>query len=194
MAKLHFDRAFPGTCQEICLDPLPQGWEVVHNPLFRSVQKGLDLGSLAESNPSEADDVLSQLVQSAISEVDHAVEHGCLGILYNLFGASPEHSTPMQYGGLFLERDREILNYAESRVCTLIHVAPNPESYLDFVSDLPGDLFAWDDEITGVSAESMRKFRSGALATFGPGGDIRLIRPDALDTTPRSTGVMTHAN
>lgn len=194
MAQAHFDRVFPSGGQEICLDPIPQGWEGINNPLFRSLQSGLDLGSLAQSNPTEADTLLVGFVQEAISEVDQAVEHGCQGIIYNLFGASPEHSTPMQYGGLFLERDREILSYAESRTCTLIHVAPSPESYLDFVSDLPGDLFAWDDELTGVSAESMRKFRSGALATYGSGGEVRLIRPTASETSNRATGVFTHAN
>jgi hypothetical protein len=80
----------------------------------------------------------------------------------------------MQYGGLFLERDRELLEFAKSKGEVWLYIDAGPGAYLDFVSDLPADVFAWDAIQTGFSLEEMRKLRPGKLCTNEVGADLPL--------------------
>lgn len=144
---------------------------IVLNPLGRAIQQVLPLVETLASEPDSAETVLDSLVEQAKNELSRATKSGAIAI-YLLYGATPRHTTPMEYGGHFLERDREILA-SEPEAFKMILVVGD-DAYLDFVSDLPADIFAWDSKATGVSVAEMRQMRQGALATNDPDADIDL--------------------
>ncbi len=78
----------------------------------------------------------------------------------------------MQYGGFYLERDRELLEEAKDATFNLLWIDAGEEAYLDFVSDLPAHAFAWDIDATDVSVVQMRAMRPGALAAEDPTADF----------------------
>ncbi len=96
-------------------------------------------------------------------------------MLYRLHGAHPSHTSPMQYGGYYLERDREILEEITDARFNLLFIVGSEGTYIDFVSDLPAHVFAWDERASGVTLEEVRQMRTGALATTNPNADIQLI-------------------
>ena len=64
--------------------------------------------------------------------------------------AVPDSTTPMQYGGHFLEIDRRLLS--SDALFNVIFVQGPSEPYAVFVSDLPAQAFAWDSR-SGLGAE-----------------------------------------
>ena len=76
----------------------------------------------------------------------------------------PAISTPMQYGGFYLEHDRALLAEIEDARLNVLSVEGGPEPYLDFVADLPSHVLAWDVPATGIVAAAVRPMRRGALA------------------------------
>lgn len=124
------------------------------------------LGSLSD-NPEAAVPELERIHRSIADEIQTAGEK----IVYRLSGVDPAKATPMQYGGLFLERDRELLALAKARGEVWLLVDAGPGAYLDFVSDLPADVFCWNARETGFSLSEMRKLRQGRLCTNEPGAD-----------------------
>lgn len=143
---------------------------MVDGPFARGEALTLDLLDLLESDPDKGQLVLDGLVEetkSALGSTDHPV-------IYRLTGPEPALATPMQYGGFFLERDRELLEFAKSRGEVWLFVDAGPDAYLDFVSDLPADIFAWDAQKTRFPLSEMRKLRSGTLCTNEPGADLSL--------------------
>jgi hypothetical protein len=80
----------------------------------------------------------------------------------------------MQYGGHYLERDRELLQSAADTF-TVLFIAGQEELYIDFVSDLPASVFAWDRDLTQVSASEVRTSRTGATASSDPASEITLL-------------------
>jgi hypothetical protein len=149
--------------------------EVV-NPLGRAIRHGFDLNGLLGADPEEGANELDRLCDEVRKECEDAAESGFDGILYRIVGAEPEHSTPMQYGGFYLERDRELLEEASDAAFNLLFVEGGEEAYFDFVSDLPANAFAWDIDASNVSVVQMRAMRKGALAAEDPTADILLAR------------------
>lgn len=147
--------------------------EVV-NPFGLAIERGLDLNALLKSDPEGGATKLDELIASVKATIDDVLSRGADGILYRLHGASPEWCTPMQYGGYYLERDRELLQQASRAKFNWLFVAGDSEVYFDFVSDLPAQAFAWDGPTTGVTATQMREIREGLLASADEASDILL--------------------
>ncbi|MEQ1936371.1 MAG: hypothetical protein ABL962_21150, partial [Fimbriimonadaceae bacterium] len=72
-------------------------------------------------------------------------------------------ASPMQYGGHYLEQDRQLLDFATASCQVALVIEGGPETYLDFVSDLPAEVFMWDEVSTGTSREVMKQMRPGEL-------------------------------
>lgn len=87
----------------------------------------------------EAPEAVVSTVQNALerssSKISELATAGEEVIAVKVFGANPETCSPMQYGGFFLEAERDLL--AQSPVPTVAIVAEAPDSYTDFLTDLP---------------------------------------------------------
>jgi len=81
----------------------------------------------------------------------------------------------MQYGGFYLERDRELLSSVPAVVTRVLLVPGGEDVFLDFVSDLPAEVFAWDSRASGFSSEYVRGMRQGLQASEDPGSEIQLV-------------------
>lgn len=106
----------------------------VLNPFGRALDEGLNLNELLGEDPVSGSAHLDRLCR--LTAADCAAAQS--GIRYRLIGADPAFCTPMQYGGFYLERDREILEGAKQRGYLEIDV-DGDEPYLDFIVDLPCD-------------------------------------------------------
>lgn len=135
---------------------------LISSPLGRAVDQGLDLNEALHRDPARGNEMLDGLVSEVRAEMTEALARGADGIFYRLQGAHPGVSTPMQYGGFYLERDRELLEEVAEARLNVLFVEGGPEPYLDFVSDLPAHLMAWDDQ--NVDLQSVRAMRPGAIA------------------------------
>lgn len=149
---------------------------LVHAPLTRSRFCGQDLSALLESDPASGNDALDGHVMAAQIQINDAIHAGADGICYLIDGAYPAASTPMQYGGFFLERDRALLESASRAHVNMVLVAGSEEPYIDFVSDLPAALFAWDARC-GWSPDQVRELRTGACAADHPEADFKFPLP-----------------
>ncbi|MBS1707646.1 MAG: hypothetical protein JSS65_02870 [Armatimonadetes bacterium] len=138
---------------------------------------------LLKSDPEQADARLTDLVAAVSSDISAAMSHGAAGILYWIEGACPRDFTPMQYGGLFLELDRDLLTSAREKGDTVVFIADEDEPYIDVVSDLPADLFGWD-AACGVSPTDIRPLRSGRMLADHPDADVRFVGPVPARRTP----------
>lgn len=147
---------------------------VVRGPLARFLDSGVDIYGLLEADPSAGEAEIAAVAGEVRRDFDAGASAGVDGFFYEIDGAYPSVSTPMQYGGHFLEVDRGLLEDVSEARLNVVYVAGAEEPYVDFVSDLPGHLFAWDAR-SGVSADEVRKMRSGALALGGEGGEVRLL-------------------
>jgi hypothetical protein len=106
---------------------------------------------------------VERLADETKGEMLQALANGADGIFYELDGAYPSVTTPMEYGGHFLELDRRLLTEVEQATFNLLYVCGENEPYIDFVCDLPAHAFAWDPR-SGVTKEYVRQMRQGALA------------------------------
>jgi len=144
----------------------------VFSPFSCAISKNLDLNSLYKSDPDAAEKEFKSFVQHVEREIDIALNSKADGIFYRLQGAEPKFATPMEYGGHYLEVDRALLQHASTARMNVLCIEGGPEAYIDFVSDLPAQVFAWDLEQTGFSVSALRKMRTGALAAASPEADI----------------------
>lgn len=133
----------------------------VLNPFGRALAQGISFFEIAEADPLKAESLLRGWVEETKLEIAALTE-----FVYRLQGAEPECSTPMQYGGWFLERDREILESVRPNQHVTLWIDGGEGTYIDFVSDLPATVFAWDAEATGFSVEEMMGLRSTTLNPF----------------------------
>jgi hypothetical protein len=124
--------------------------------------------------PKEAGSLLDAAVESVRSFMDIALDAGADGIFYRVRGATAGESTPMQYGGHFLERDRDLLERVKDATLNVVFVEGSEDVYLDFVSDLPALLFAWDSQASGYDAAYVRTLRNGAQASADPDSEVEL--------------------
>ncbi len=136
---------------------------VIPSPLTVALKQDLDIFNELESDPEAGNQTLDRLVATTQVAINDALHAGADGICYLIEGASPDVSTPMQYGGFFLERDREILAAFTDARFNLIAIAGTSEPYIDFVSDLPANAFAWQTE-SGWTPAQVAELRTGSLA------------------------------
>ncbi|HEY3782733.1 MAG TPA: hypothetical protein VGL56_16745 [Fimbriimonadaceae bacterium] len=142
------------------------------SPFSRSLKTGLNLSKTLQRDPKEGEKVYQALVEEVRTEINLALEQGVDGIFYRLQGAEPDFTTPMEYGGLYLETDRELLQLAMTAHLNVLFIEGGPELYMDFVSDLPAHIFAWDSHRTDIPLSAVKKMRIGALATGDPEADV----------------------
>jgi hypothetical protein len=147
----------------------------VPNPFGLALQRGIDLNKALKDDPSVGGSVLDGLVEEIRRKIAVSMDTGADGIFYRLHGATPKHCSPMQYGGHYLERDRELLDEVADANLNVLFVAGGEELYIDFVSDLPPQVFAWDSELSHVSADQVRSSRLGAVASGDPSSEILLV-------------------
>jgi hypothetical protein len=133
-----------------------------------------ELKEVLATDPDAGNERLRSLCDEIRAEVEQALEDGADGVVYVVTGAEPDHCTPMEYGGHFLERDRELLQFCRERATTVVFIEGGPETYFDFVSDLPADVFAWDCRKSNVPPERIRSMRNGVLAAEHEDADIHL--------------------
>jgi hypothetical protein len=146
----------------------------VLNPFGLALQREIHLNDLLRDTPELGDRILSGLIEEARGHIQNALNSGADGILYRLHGARGRHCTPMQYGGHYLERDRELLaEVADARV-NVVFVVGEDDVYLDFVSDLPAHIFAWDCEESQIGPSQVRTMRQGALCCVAADADVIL--------------------
>ncbi len=159
----------------------------VPNPFGLALQRGIDLNKALKDDPSVGAEILDGLVEEVRDGIVNSLSKGADGIFYRLHGACPAHCSPMQYGGHYLERDRELLSGASNAVLNVLFVVGKEDLYIDFVSDLPAHVFAWDSDLSSLRAGDVRCCRSGALACGDPDGDIGLLigRQDYLEKLER---------
>jgi hypothetical protein len=161
---------FPvGNLSEDLLNLVP-----IKNPFGLAVERGHDLIQWSRTDLVAAEQTLDLLVDEVGAAIRAGLESGKDGIFYILEGAHPDHTTPMQYGGLFLERDRALLALAAEAACNVLWIVGGEETYLDFVSDLPAHVFAWDSLATQRDSSFVRRLRNGAQASFDPQSEIEL--------------------
>lgn len=136
-----------------------------------------ELVALLDDDPEEAARRLDARTEHIRSQISRSLADGADGILYRLHGANPRRSTPMQYGGHVLERDRELLDEVRDARLNVLLVVGGEDTYFDFVSDLPAHVFAWDAPASGVSSAAIRTMRAGAQASADPQSEIFLHHP-----------------
>lgn len=147
----------------------------VNLPLAKAIELGEDLTALFSDSPESGEKRLAELTTQTKSEADKALEAGADGICFILDGACPAVTSPMEYGGHYLENDREIIaGYEEARF-NLVYVKSEEEPFLDFVSDLPAHALGWNVQSSGVKPGELRIHRSGAIAGNDPTADIFLV-------------------
>ena len=146
----------------------------VSNPFGLALEKGIDLNKALRDNPAIGNEVLDNLVEEVRGTIAARLESGADGIFYRLHGANPQHCSPMQYGGYYLERDRELLEEVSEATLNVLFLSGEQDLYIDFVSDLPAQLFAWDSDLTKISAADVRSARKGAVASADPTSDVLL--------------------
>ncbi len=156
---------------------------LVNSPLSRAMKNGEDLNASLANNPEVGNARLDALVEETRVEMQSALEAGADGIAYYLDGAYPAATTPMQFGGFYLERDRELLETVQDARFNLIFIEGTEEVYLDSVSDLPADALAWRVTESQFSIPMMRELRSGLLAGMHPDADL-LLTTDSAALTP----------
>jgi hypothetical protein len=70
----------------------------------------------------------------------------------------------MQFGGLYLEQERELLSEIREARFNVIFVEGGDETYLDVVSDLPAAALGWDEVRNPMPPSQVREMHRGALA------------------------------
>lgn len=159
---------FDGECDAVIVQPGELGavpsdkvrLALIVSPLGRAVAEGLDVLSMLTQDPSKGGAELERLESEVNEDIHRALQNGADGVFYCLFGANPDSTTPMQYGGHFLEIDRRLLS--NDALFNVIFVQGPSEPYTDFVSDLPAQAFAWDSR-SGLGAEAVGEMREGPL-------------------------------
>lgn len=146
--------------------------------LSARVLQSLEAMNLIDGDPLDLEFKLDQITQEIRAEAEAHLAQAD-GIVYFISGANPNSFSPMQYGGLFLERDRAILNEFSQARLNLVYVDDQLEPYLDFVSDLPGHLFAFRSEACSDLKE-IKQMRGGPIACNSEDADVYLNLPIAI--------------
>lgn len=159
----------------------------VDSPLTKQSTRDLNLNALLHGDPEAGNQVLDDLVLETLEEGKQALNDGADGIAYVIDGAYPGGSTPMQFGGYYLERDREILDQLSNASFNLVFIEGGEETYLDSVSDLAANAIGWRIAESGFTKDMMRELRCGPIASDHPSADIQLaFSEQALEEFLRS--------
>ncbi|MER3413129.1 MAG: hypothetical protein C4340_03520 [Armatimonadota bacterium] len=142
----------------------------VLNPLGLALHEGDNPNRLLDK-PDAATRELDRWVERCREALSLALESGADGVLYRLRGAEPPHSTPMEFGGYHLERERALLEEIRDARFNVLLADGGKDTYIDFLTDLPAHAFAWDDNKLPYTARQVREMRPGALAC-GLYGDL----------------------
>jgi hypothetical protein len=143
----------------------------VIDPLGRALARKIPLSRLLREDPTEGAANLNELVAETRADIDFAMSAGADGVFYRLEGAQPSVTTPMEYGGFYLEPERELLSAARGANLNVLYLHGSVD-FFEFVSDLPADVFAWDPH--SGEAERVRSLWKGAIAAADPAADILL--------------------
>jgi hypothetical protein len=135
----------------------------VGNPFGAAMQDGVDLNAEFEKGPDLGGAAFEAYVSGTRSALAAALESGADGVLYRLFGAEPSLSTPMQFGGFYLEQERELLSAITDARFNVLYIEGGEGLYLDVVSDLPCHALGWDESRSGITASEVRAMHRGAL-------------------------------
>lgn len=95
---------------------------------------------------------------------------GSTGTVYEVEGACPAHTTPMEYGGVYLESDREAVSQL-LRLGPVVLCARGRDAYLDVLSGLPCTAMVWRETEVGASRAEADP---AVPAATEAGGDFRL--------------------
>lgn len=147
----------------------------VLSPLGQDLAGPKTLLKALADDPAEGETALEACADQTRRDIAAALEAGADGVVYCLAGAYPSCTTPMEYGGHFLEVDRAILSEAAEARFNVLWVRGKDQPYLDFVIDLPAHAFAWDMTATGMAPGGFRSARNGAIGGAHPDADIFLV-------------------
>lgn len=147
---------------------------LIPNPFARARVLVPHLSDLLAEDPEAGAEALDQLREAVLSDAEAALGSGADGIAYHLDGAYPEATTPMEYGGHFLEVDRSILTALAEAPLNLVYVEGDTEPYLDFVADLPAAFLGWNALAVTTDLDFIRRMRTGVLALDHPDADVHL--------------------
>jgi len=136
----------------------------VGNPFGAALLNDVDLNYEFEKGPQVGGAAFDAFVKATESALAAALESGADGVLYRLFGAEPLLSTPMQFGGFYLEQERELLAEIRDARFNVIFVEGGDGLYLDVVADLEAHALGWDEDRSAIPATEVREMRKGALA------------------------------
>lgn len=138
----------------------------------RDLAAGQPILAAAKDDPAGAAHQVDQRMDEARADISAAFDSGADGFAYRMAGVSPDHASPMQYGGQFLESDRALLQeHSDARFVMLV-VTDSQDPFLDFISDLPAHALAWPMSKSGIAPQVMRGVWQGALAGDHPEADI----------------------
>jgi len=166
----------------------------VRNPFGYAKEVDEDLSGAFRGDPKMGEGLLERFFSMSCTKTCEALDSGCDGIFYRLFGATPFETSPMEYSGFFLEKDRELLEGIVEARFNVLSVEGGEGVYLDFVHDLPCSVLAWDEKNSRIAPRSVREIHSGALACgleadyaslweeFGCTGIVFFGRVENLDT------------
>ena len=144
---------------------------IVPSPLGLALKEGTDIVGELHADVKKGESLLDSLTRRTQESIHGAIERGADGVFYLLDGAHPAVTTPMEYGGHFLEVDRHLLTEFQDARVNAIFVLGKRDPYLDFVSDLPAHLFGWEAD---VPLSDVRAMRHGALASSLEGAEVAL--------------------
>lgn len=136
----------------------------VDNPFGLALSEDVDLNAEFDKSPLEGEVAFAEFIARTRDSLANAVGCGADGVLYRVFGAEPTLSTPMQFGGLYLEQERELLSEIRDARFNIVFVEGGDETYLDVVSDLPAAALGWDELRNPVAPANVRTMHRGALA------------------------------
>lgn len=146
----------------------------VELPLARAMREGLALSKILHDTPSEGEEILKRLEAECRAEMTQALETGADGVCAEMKGAEPGESSPMEYGGHYLEVDRRLLHEIAPARFNVLYVH-GAEPYLDFVSDLPAHALAWDMQASDADMAEIRDMKAGPVAGNRPEADIYFV-------------------
>jgi hypothetical protein len=149
-------------------------YEII-NPFGLAMVDGVNLNRLCREDPAEFETANLKYSELTLTQARMASTVGATTVIYRLHGAHPRWSTPMEYGGLHLETDRELLREISNLIGFPVAFIVGDEGvYLDCVTDLPALVFGWDIESTGVSVAEIKLNWSGEILAASPEAEFEL--------------------
>ena len=132
-------------------------YQGILSPFSKAISRSMDIVGLLADSPSEGEAVLADLVTQTKVEIAASAE----SFNYIVAGAEPAFSTPMEYGGHFLELDRELIGDQKPAI-TLVG---GSETYIDVVSDLAETYLVWNPEHIKEDPQEVAKMTRARILT-----------------------------